>query len=109
MSGEKNGWTVYVIALKKSVLKDRRFREANPNWQDNPPCVYVGLTFRSAAERFKQHKAGIHSARIVRKYGKHVRMRDCKCLRPMSRKRAERHEATRARMLRERGFAVWSN
>lgn len=109
MPGETNGWTVYVIALKKTVLNDRRFREANPNWEDNPGCVYVGLTFLSAAERFQQHKDGIHSARLVRKHGKHVRNKDCKCLRAMSRKRAQTHEATRARRMREKGFAVWSN
>ena len=109
MSGEANGWTVYVIALKKTVLNDPRFREANPHWQDNPPCVYVGLTFRTADERFEQHKMGIHSARIVRKFGKHVRAKDCKCLRPMSRKTAEKHEAKHAQLFREKGFAVWSN
>ena len=29
MSGAANGWTVYAIDLKKSVLKNRKFLRAN--------------------------------------------------------------------------------
>jgi hypothetical protein len=53
--------------------------------------------------------AGIHSARIVRSHGKHVRSRECRRLRTMTRARAERKEAAYAAQLRERGWGVWSN
>lgn len=107
--GKANGWTVYVIDLKKSVLTNRKFTEANPEYAQRKPCVYVGLTFRTAKERFEQHVEGIRSARIVHRYGKRVRESDCKCLRPMTRARAEKKEAAYAKRLRARGWAVWSN
>lgn len=96
MPGAVNGWTVYAIDLKKSVLKNRKFLRANPQYRVGKPCVYVGVTFRSAEERFKQHMNGIHAASIVLKCGKRVRHRDCRCLRPTTRARAEKKAAAYA-------------
>ena len=35
---------VYVIRLDEAVLKNRRFRAANPGYVKGAPCVYVGAT-----------------------------------------------------------------
>lgn len=109
MSGEANGWTLYVIDLRKTARTNRRFTKASPEYVPRKPCVYVGLTFRTAKERFDQHMQGIRSARIVHRYGRRVRDKDCKCLRPMTRAGAEKKEAAYAKRLRARGWAVWSN
>ena len=109
MSSSTHGWTLYVIDLKKNVIRDTRFAAANPEYISGKPCVYVGVTYLTADERFEQHMNGIHSARIVRNYGKHVRSRDCRILRAMTRARAEKKEAAYAARLRKRGWGVWSN
>ena len=106
---ETHGWTLYVIDLNKTVLKNRRFKSANPGYVNRRPCVYVGLTFRTAEERYEQHKAGIHATRIVKRYGVGVREAECRLLRPMSHKHAEKKEAALASRLRGRGWGVWSN
>jgi hypothetical protein len=103
------GWTLYVIDLRKSVLLVPRFARANPAYELGRPCVYVGLTCRSAQERFNQHLVGIHDAPIARKYGRRVRERECRCLREMTRQRAEKKEAAYAERLRSLGWGVWSN
>lgn len=107
--GETHGWTLYVVDLKKTVLKNHRFETANPGYTNRKPCVYVGVTFRTADERYQQHKAGKHAAAFVKRYGRRVRPKDCECLDPMSRKRAEKEEAALASRLRDRGWGVWSN
>jgi hypothetical protein len=109
MSSSSHGWTLYVIDLKKTILRDRRFSAANPKYIAGKPCVYVGVTYLTAQQRFEQHISGIHSTHIVRNYGNHVRSRDCRCLRAMTRARPEKKEAAYAARLRERGWAVWSN
>lgn len=107
--GKTHGWTLYVIDLKKTVLERTPFADANPNYTERKPCVYVGLTAKTAEERYKEHKAGIRDGRFVKRYGKRVRVSDCRCLRSMTRKRAEKKERAMASRLRDRGWGVWSN
>jgi len=108
--GEVDGWTLYVIKLKRPVLKDRRFRERNDaTYKRGKPCVYVGLTYLDAEERFKQHVDGVHSARIVRRFGKHLIKSAGSTLGAMTRASAEKKEAALAKQLRSRGWGVWSN
>src|SRR5690349_1503221 len=38
-------WTLYVIDLKKTVLRLNRFHAANPEYIPGKPCVYVGVTW----------------------------------------------------------------
>ena len=109
MKSTERGWTLYVINLRKSVLKRAAFRAANPSYIAGKPCVYVGVTYLTAAERFRQHMTGVHSARIVRGYGKGLRATECRILRSMTRARAEKKEAGLAARLRARGWGVWSN
>ena len=36
-------YNIYVIELDKAVLKEKKFLEANPKFDENKPCVYVGM------------------------------------------------------------------
>lgn len=100
---------VYVIELKSEVLKERRFREANPNRESTMTCFYVGETGKSRDERFEQHKSGIKSNKYVRKYWL--------CLRPDLHRNldfkkcpdAREAEHELAEELRARGHAVWQH
>jgi hypothetical protein len=115
----KVNYCVYVIELSKKVFsEDWRFRNANPQFNGVLECLYVGMTSKTPAERFKQHKTGYingkgHnlSARIVFKYGAYLRPSLYEHLNtsPMSREEALRMEAKLAGDLRRKGFAVWYN
>src|SRR6266481_9975683 len=74
-------YRVYVIELSKKVFTDNaRFRVANPQFNGVLQCLYVGMTSKTPAERFKQHKTGYVnkkgvrlSAYIAQKYGVYLR------------------------------------
>src|SRR5688572_25342606 len=74
-------YKVYVVELSKRVFTENaRFRAANPQFNGVLECLYVGMTSKSPAERFNQHKTGFinkkgHklSANIVQKYGTYLR------------------------------------
>ena len=57
---------IYVIELDKKVLEKKKFKDANPDYIEGSPCVYVGMTSKSPEERFKQHKEGHKASRIVK-------------------------------------------
>ncbi len=80
---------IYVIELDKEVLKKKKFREANPDYVDSSPCVYVGMTSKSPEERFKQHKEGHKAARIVKQFG--TRLKPRHHLPPMSMSHCGKH------------------
>jgi len=104
-------YSIYVIELKKDVLKHRKFKEANPNYIPGKPCVYVGYTSKTPEERFEIHKAGTKiSASYAKKYGFRLRPRLYRVHNPMSsRKEALAMEKEKARRLRNRGYGVWQN
>jgi len=109
---------VYVVELSKRVFNEStRFRNANPQFNGVLQCLYVGMTSKTPAERFKQHKTGyIHkkghklSANIVEKYGSYLRpsIYDIN-EKPMTRQEALITEKKLALHLRRQGFAVWVN
>ena len=74
-------YQVYVIELSKRVFtENRKFREANPQFNGVLECLYVGMTSTTPAERFAQHKSGYRnkkgykiSAYLVEKYGSYLR------------------------------------
>ena len=102
-------YNVYVIELDPEVLSCSRFARANPDRQDDMPCVYVGSTALAPEERFKQHLAGHKANRYVFRYG--VRLQPelyGNYLGFELRKEAEGAEAGLAALLRQRGYAVWS-
>ena len=74
-------YRVYVVELSKKVFtENRKFREANPQFNGVLECLYVGMTSKTPQERFIQHRTGYvnkkgHklSANIVQKYGMYLR------------------------------------
>ena len=112
-------YRVYVIELKKKVFSENaRFRLANPQFNGVLQCLYVGMTSKTPAERFEQHRTGYinkngHnlSASIVRKYGTYLRpsLYEHLNLNPMTRAEALMMEEKLAWDLRRQGYAVWFN
>jgi hypothetical protein len=108
-------YRVYIIDLKKSVLKHQRFLARNPNYLQGKPCVYVGSTGISIDVRFKQHVCGKQSKtgrdlsnKYAKKFGKRLRHNDMKKIRPRkTRTSIEKKEAQVAKELQLRGWAVW--
>jgi|TARA_B100000315_G_C14559401_1_gene579769 predicted GIY-YIG superfamily endonuclease len=95
---------IYVIELDKEVLEKKRFKEANPDYIEGNPCVYVGMTSKSPEERFKQHKEGYRASRIVKKFGVRLKPRQYESHNPMSRDEASEMEFEKARRLRKKGW-----
>ena len=112
-------YRVYVVELSKRVFtEDWKFRAANPQFNGVLECLYVGMTSKTPAERFKQHKTGYInkkgyklSAYIVQKYGTYLRpsLYDHHNLKPMTRQQALLMEKKLALDLRRKGYAVWFN
>src|SRR6187397_3043793 len=110
-------YQVYVIELSKRVFTENaRFRAANPQFNGVLECLYVGMTSKTPAERFKQHKTGYInkkgvklSAYIAQKYGSYLRpsLYDHINLKSMTRQEALRMEEKLAWDLRKQGYAVW--
>ena len=100
---------IYVIELDKQVLEKRKFRKANPDYVENSPCVYVGMTSKRPEERFEQHKSGYRSSRIVKQFGIRLKPRQYQSLNPMCRDEAAEMEFEKARRLRKKGWGVWVN
>ncbi|HUS03117.1 MAG TPA: hypothetical protein VMY77_15370 [Chitinophagaceae bacterium] len=112
-------YQVYVIELSKKVFTENaRFRAANPQFNGVLQCLYVGMTSKTPAERFSQHKTGYinkkgHnlSAWIVQKYGTYLRpsLYENINLKTMTRQQALLMEKKLALDLRSEGYAVWFN
>src|SRR3982751_432771 len=112
-------YRVYVVELSKRVFTENwKFRAANPQFNGVLECLYVGMTSKTPAERFKQHKTGYinkkgHklSANIVQKYGTYLRpsLYNDMNLKPMTRQEALIMEEKLASNLRKQGYAVWFN
>ena len=110
---------VYVVELSKKVFTENtKFRIANPQFNGVLQCLYVGMTSKTPAERFTQHKTGYvnkkgHklSAYIVEKYGTYLRpsLYEHINLKPMIREQALAMEKKLALDLRRQGYAVWFN
>lgn len=114
----KTQYHVYVIELSKRVFtENRKFRDANPQFNGVLECLYVGMTSKTPAERFKQHKSGFinnkgHklSAAIVEKYGLYLRGSLYNHILPMkTRAEALKMEEMLALELRRKRYAVWFN
>ena len=112
-------YRVYVVELSKRVFTENwKFRAANPQFNGVLECLYVGMTSKTPAERFKQHKTGYAnkkghklSAYIVQKYGAYLRpsLYDHINLETMTRAEALEMEEKLAWDLRKQGYAVWFN
>jgi predicted GIY-YIG superfamily endonuclease len=112
-------YQVYVIELSKKVFtENKKFRDANPQFNGVLQCLYVGMTSKTPAERFQQHKTGYinkkgHklSANIVQQYGSYLRpsLYDHINIRVMNQQEALQMEGKLALDLRRQGYAVWFN
>jgi hypothetical protein len=112
-------YQVYVIELSRRVFTENaKFRDANPQFNGVLQCVYVGMTSKTPAERFLQHKTGFVnkkgyklSANIVQKYGLYLRPSLYNHIneKPMTRQEALKMEEKLAMDLRRKGYAVWFN
>ena len=112
-------YQVYVIELSKRVFTENsRFRAANTQFNGVLECLYVGMTSKTPAKRFKQHKTGYKnkkgyklSAYIVEKYGSYLRpsLYNHVNLKPMTRQEALLMEKKLAWDLRRKGYEVWFN
>ena len=111
-------YSIYVIELSKKVYSEnRKFREANPQFNGVLECLYVGMTSKDPKERFEQHKKGTLSNKghnlssiIVHKYGLYLRGSLYNHIPPIStRAEALKIEKQLALELRRKKYAVWFN
>jgi hypothetical protein len=91
---KKGHHNVYVVFLK------------NPRG-DGKAGYYVGMTGLTPEERFANHKAGIKSAGVVRRFGVRLVPTLYEHLNPMTYEDAVRMEFELAESLRKRGFQVF--
>ena len=86
--------SVYVVYLR------------NPRG-DGRAGYYVGMTGLTPERRFENHKAGIKSASVVRRFGERLVPKLYAHLNPMPYERAKRMEGVLADSLRKRGYVVF--
>ncbi len=106
-SAAKHHHSVYVVELSRDVLKEPRFRKANPDYDPTKPCVYVGMTGLSPDDRFDKHKAGIKSNKYARLYGLRLLPELFEAYNPMPYEGASEMEVELAIGLKEEGYGVW--
>lgn len=111
-----SGYHVYVIELHRKVFNEnRKFREANPQFNGMLECLYVGMTSRTPRERMEQHLTGARSKKgqdlssaIVKKYGTFLRPSLYSHISPLrTREEALKEEKDLATQLRRQRYAVW--
>lgn len=99
---------IYVFRLRDEVLKDKKFRKANPDYVKGKPCYYVGMTSKTPEARFAQHQSDHRaSTRWGKKYGLHLARRKFEHIPLLSKSDAEIMEANHAEYLRSKGYGVW--
>ena len=98
--------SVYVVLLDPRVAKYKMVRALNPNRDCEKPCVYVGMTGLSPEERFANHKAGLKSAWVVRRFGIRLVPGLYEWLNPMPFDAAVQMEQDLAEDLRRQGYTV---
>ena len=86
--------SVYVVYLR------------NPKG-DGRPGYYVGMTGLDPEQRFRNHKAGVKAARIVKKCGERLVPKLYAHLNPMTYQKAKEMEVLLADSLRKRGYMVF--
>jgi hypothetical protein len=97
---------VYVVLLEESVVKIRSVRRANPNRDPKKPCVYVGMSGLTPEKRFANHKRGIKSASVVKRFGIRLLPELFGHLNPMPYEAAAQMEQDLAQDLRRAGYTV---
>jgi predicted GIY-YIG superfamily endonuclease len=98
---------VYVVELGPEVLREGRFRRANPGYDATRPCVYVGMTGLTPEQRLRKHRSGLQANRYVQRYGLRLLPSLYACFNPMPYAAAREMEVELAIELREKGYGVW--
>jgi len=97
---------VYVVLLDSAVAKIPAVRAANPKRAVKKPCVYVGMTGLDPQVRFANHKEGVKSASVVRRFGIRLLPELYAHLNPMPYEAALQMEKDLAEDLRRAGYTV---
>jgi predicted GIY-YIG superfamily endonuclease len=93
-SRSRDHHSVYVVYLR------------NPKG-DGKAGYYVGMTGLPPEQRFENHKNGVKSAGVVRRFGERLVPRLYAHLNPMPYERAKEMEVILAESLRKRGYLVY--
>ena len=97
---------VYVVLLDPAVGKIRSVRASHPNRNPKKPCVYVGATGLTPAQRFANHKQGIKASSLVKRFGLRLMPELFAHLNPMPYEAAVQMEKDLAEDLRRAGYTV---
>ncbi|MFO1500975.1 MAG: hypothetical protein U1G07_21730 [Verrucomicrobiota bacterium] len=97
---------VYVVLLDPKVAKDRKVLARNPKRDPAKPCVYVGMTGLQPEKRYANHKEGIKSAGVVKRFGVRLLPELYEWLNPMPFAAAVQMEHDLAEDLRGQGYTV---
>ncbi len=100
---------VYVIELDKEVLKFDAFLNANPQYKEGMPCVFVGETRHTPQKRFNYHLVGYKSHEFVRRYARRLAPEYYASMNPVDSDQAKLAENRLANRLRALGYAVWQH
>jgi hypothetical protein len=100
---------VYVILLSEEVRDLPRFIRQNPRMQASRPCVYVGLTGLTPAERFANHRAHHKCGRYAGSHGRRLLPDLYARFNPMPFRVGAAFEPYLAGALRREGYGVWQN
>src|SRR5438105_4952510 len=98
--------SVYVILLNRAVAKHPKVLRQNPKRDPSKPCVYVGMTGLTVAERFTNHQNGHRSSWVVKRYGDRLLPELYEHLNPMPYEAAVEMEKDLAEDLRNLGYTV---
>ena len=97
---------VYVVLLAPAAATIRKILVANPARDPSKPIVYVGLTGLTPAERFANHKLGIKSSSLVKRFGISLLPELYEHLNPMPYEAAAQMEKDLTEDLRRAGYTV---
>ncbi len=97
---------VYVVLLEPAAARIRKVLLANPARDPKKPIVYVGLTGLTPQERFANHKSGIKSSSLVRRFGIRLLPELYEHLNPMPYEAAAQMEKDLTEDLRRAGYTV---
>ncbi len=108
MIAEKRAFhhNVYVVRLNSDAANDLKVLRQNPQRDPLKPCVYVGMTGLSVAERYQNHANGRRSSLFVKKYGSGLMPELYEHLNPMPYDAAVQMEKDLAEDLRSAGYTV---
>jgi hypothetical protein len=97
---------VYVVLLRPAAARIRKVLLANPARDPKKTIVYVGLTGLTPEERFANHKSGIKSSSLVRRFGIRLLPELYEHLNPMPYEAAAQMEKDLTEDLRRAGYTV---